>query len=69
MTAHTIPVAAGAACVRLRSSREMSDAVYLTQRIGRFYDCFAAERRLRQLLQEPSRCFFLLPNTDFQRWT
>jgi len=44
-------VAAGEACVRLRSSRNPSDTVFQEDRALRFYDCCAAERRLRQLLQ------------------
>ncbi|CAI8717011.1 hypothetical protein EMIT0P253_120089 [Pseudomonas sp. IT-P253] len=45
-------VAAGEACVRLRSSREIVNAVFQKDQMLRFYDCYAAERRLRQLLQK-----------------
>ncbi len=44
------PVAAGAACDRLRSSRNPSNAVGQEDRNHRFYDGCAAERRLRQRL-------------------
>ncbi|PMU07434.1 hypothetical protein C1Y11_27470 [Pseudomonas sp. FW305-20] len=47
---HTF-VAAGEACVRLRSSRGIRRTVHQEYRTFRFYDCCAAERRLRQLLQ------------------
>jgi hypothetical protein len=48
----TQSVAAGEACVRLRSSREIVNAVFQKDQMLRFYDCYAAERRLRQLLQK-----------------
>jgi len=46
-----IPVAAAEGCVRLRSSRKLVAAFFLKVRVLRFYDRFAAGRRLRQLLQ------------------
>ncbi|PAM84221.1 hypothetical protein CES87_06420 [Pseudomonas sp. ERMR1:02] len=49
----TQPVAAGEACVRLRSSRHPDNSAYLKHRAAWFYDCCAAERRLRQLLHDP----------------
>ncbi|WP_236645617.1 hypothetical protein, partial [Pseudomonas sp. Ant30-3] len=44
-------VAAGAACVRLRSNRKPVNAGNQDNRDLWTYDCFAAGRRLRQLLQ------------------
>ena len=52
---NAIFVAAGAACVRLRSSRETDDAVFQDIHVCWIYDCYAAERRLRQLLQSAVR--------------
>jgi len=46
------PVAAAEGCVRLRSSRSINNSVFQDDRAGRVYDCCAAERSLRQLLQE-----------------
>ncbi len=44
-------VAAGVACARLRSRRNPDNAVYQIERDHRFYDGYAADRRLRQRLQ------------------
>ena len=48
---HTAFVAAGGASVRLRSSRNLI-SIFDHDRGVSFYDCCAAGRRLRQLLQE-----------------
>jgi hypothetical protein len=53
---NTLPVAAGEACVRRgpRSDEAVvksADAVHQKHLVHMFYDGFAAERRLRQLLQ------------------
>ena len=42
-------------CVRLRSSRKSAFAVYQANRVNKTYDCYAAGRRLRQLLQSCRR--------------
>ncbi|CAI8912543.1 hypothetical protein EMIT0P253_410031 [Pseudomonas sp. IT-P253] len=48
-------VAAGEACVRLRSSREVRQCGVSGRARSQVYDCYAAERRLRQLLRRA--CF------------
>ena len=59
LSRNTIYVAAGEACVRFGPRSDAAvvksdDAVFQDDRKLRFYDCYAAERRLRQLLRSVS---------------